>query len=86
MKVDVLHAPGCAKCSRELDGLRTAALAQDSTVQWRELNIVNAIDYAVTLGVLKPPAVAIDGELVFAKLPSPDALVAAMRERRLAAS
>lgn len=86
MKIDVLHTHGCAKCSRELDGLRAAALALDPTVQWRELDIVNAIDYAVALGVLKPPAVAIDGELVFAKLPTPDALAAAMGERRQTAS
>lgn len=85
MKIEVLHAPGCARCSRELDGLRAAALALDPTVQWCELDIVDAIDYAVTLGVLKSPAVAIDGELAFAKLPSPDALAAAMRERRRAA-
>jgi hypothetical protein len=51
-------------------------------VQWHEINIVDAIDYAVALGVLKTPAVAIDGELVFAKLPLPDTLSAAMRERR----
>lgn len=84
MKIEVLHAPGCARCSRELEGLRAAALALDSTVQWREINVVDAIDYAVALGVLKTPAVAIDGELVFAKLPSPATLAAAMRERRQA--
>ena len=43
------------------------------------------LDYAVELGVLKPPAVAIDGELVFPSLPTPDALVAAMRKRLNAA-
>ncbi|MBN8507030.1 MAG: thioredoxin family protein [Burkholderiales bacterium] len=84
MKIEVLHAPGCVRCSRELAGLRAAALALDPTVQWREINIVEAIDYAVALGVLKPPAVAIDGELVFSKLPLPDALATAMRDRRRA--
>jgi predicted thioredoxin/glutaredoxin len=82
MKIEVLHAPGCVRCARELAGLRAAALALDPTVQRHEINIVDAIDYAVALGVLKTPAVAIDGELVFAKLPLPDTLSAAMRERR----
>jgi thioredoxin 1 len=82
MKIDVLNARGCAKCTRELAVLRMAALAQDPTVEWREIDIVTAIDYAVDLGILKPPAVAIDGKLVFSALPSPDTLAAAIRERR----
>ncbi len=81
MKVDVLHAGGCTKCQRELPALRVAAQAVDPRVEWRELDIVQEIDYAVELGVLRPPAVAIDSELVFHSLPSADALAAAMRAR-----
>jgi thioredoxin 1 len=81
MKIDVLRSTGCAKCLRELSDLRAAARSVHPAVQWSELDIVQAIDYAVELGVLKPPAVAIDGELVFASLPNPDALAAAMRSR-----
>lgn len=82
MKVEVLHSGGCAKCQRELPGLRAAARAVDPGVDWRELDIVKAIDYAVELGVLKPPAVAIDGKLVFPSLPRPDVLASAMRARQ----
>lgn len=81
MKVEVLHSGSCAKCQRELLGLRAAAHAVDPGVDWRELDIVQAIDYAVELGVMKPPAVAIDGELTFPSLPTADALAAAMRAR-----
>lgn len=81
MKVEVLQASGCAQCLRELGALRAAAGQADSTVDWIELDIVEALDYAVELGVLKAPAVAIDGELVFTSLPTPDALAAAMRKR-----
>ena len=81
MKIDVLQSPGCAKCLREMSALRAAAQAVAPGVEWRELDILQAIDYAVELGVLKPPAVAIDGELVFPSLPSPEALTAAMRSR-----
>ena len=86
MKVEILHATGCAKCFRELDSLRAAARQVDPAVEWREIDILQAIDYAVELGVLKPPAVAIDGELVFLSLPTSAALDAAMRERRKAES
>lgn len=81
MKVEVLHSGSCAKCQQELAGLRAAAQAVDPEVDWRELNIVQAIDCAVELGVMKPPAVAIDGELAFPLLPTADALAAAMRAR-----
>lgn len=82
MKVEVLHAIGCEKCLRELDSLRSAARQADPAVEWKEIDILAAIDYAVELGVLRSPAVAIDGALVFASLPTPDALAAAIRERR----
>lgn len=81
MKIDLLQSSGCAKCLREISALRTAARAVDPVVEWREFDILQAIDYAVELGVLKPPAVAIDGELVFPSLPTPEALAAAMRSR-----
>lgn len=81
MKIDVLQSTGCAKCLREMPELRAAAQAVDPGVEWHELDILQAIDYAVELGVLRPPAVAIDGELVFPSLPSAEALTAAMRAR-----
>lgn len=84
MKVEVLRSGGCAKCQRELPGLRAAALTVDPGVDWRELDIVQAIDYAVALGVLRPPALAIDGELVFSALPTPRVLAAAMQARSAA--
>ena len=85
MKVEVLHAPGCTRCLRELDGLRAAARQADPDLDWSEIDILQALDYAVELGVLKPPAVAIDGELAFVSLPSADALAAALRKRLAAA-
>ena len=81
MKVEVLYATGCARCLRQLDGLRAAARQSDPSVEWKELNILGALDYAVELGVLRPPALAIDGELAFPSLPTPSALVDAMRKR-----
>lgn len=82
MKIEVLHASGCASCRQELATLRQAAVDVDPAVDWHEVDILQAIDYAVELGVLKPPAVAIDGELVFPKLPQPEQLAAAIRARR----
>lgn len=38
-------------------------------VTWRDINLLDELDYAVELGVLTPPSIAIDGELVFPSLP-----------------
>jgi len=80
MKVDVLHAGGCVKCRRVMPGLRAAAQV-DPGVEWRELDVASVIDYAVELGALAVPAVAIEGALVFRSLPTAEALRAAMRTR-----
>lgn len=85
MKVEILYAPGCSKCTRELPALRAAAAAVVTELDWQEIDIAQAIDYAVELGVMKPPAVAINGKLAFTALPSADALLSAMR-RHMGAS
>ncbi len=51
--------------------------------QWREIDPVEELDYAVELGVLTLPAVAIDGKLVFSSLPTAEQLVAAVRKNRI---
>ena len=81
MKVELLYATGYPICLRGRDALKAAALNADPDLDWRELDIVEALDNAVELGVLKPPALASDGELVFSALPTPAALVAALRQR-----
>jgi len=43
--------------------------------------VLDELDRAVELGVLTLPAIAIDGELVFAKLPSPEAFVRELMRR-----
>lgn len=71
MKVELIYAPGCSECMTDKIGLRSAAEAAVASVEWTEVNVLDALDYAVELGVLTLPALAIDGALVFAALPTP---------------
>ncbi len=71
MKVELIYAAGCAECMTARAGLRCAAEAVVAGVEWTEINVLDALDYAVELGVLTLPALAIDGSLVFAALPTP---------------
>ena len=82
IKVEAFSSPGCAKCAKARDTLRAIIdeLGQDR-VSWRDVNILEELDYAVELGVFSPPAIAIDGELVFPALPSPRRLRAELVRR-----
>ena len=75
MTVEVFSTPGCRQCARARDALQSVveAFGQDK-VSWREVNVLEEIDYAVGLGVVVPPSIAIDGDLVFPTLPTANKL------------
>jgi len=79
--VELLHIPGCVRCTGSREALREAAqaVAGDELI-WRDLDVIEHMDYAVTLGVLTLPAVAINGHLVFSSLPTPDQLRRALSD------
>ena len=70
MKIELFYTPGCEKCASARDELKAAAEQAVPDVTWRELNALDDLDYAVELGVVTLPAIAIDGELVFSSLPT----------------
>ena len=75
VKVEVFSSPGCGKCTQAKNMLNTIVEEMgQGRITWREVNILEEIDYAVELGVMSSPAIAIDGRLVFSSLPSADKL------------
>ena len=70
MKVELFYTPGCEKCSDSKEELRAAATELVPNLVWRELNVLDELDYAVEVGILTLPAIAIDGEVVFSSLPT----------------
>ncbi len=60
VNVDVFSSPGCGKCGHAKDILRELVeeLGEEK-VSWRDVNILEDIDYAVELGVLSTPSIAI---------------------------
>lgn len=80
VKIEVIAAPGCKNCAArqsELRDLAVSVLGEDNLV-WREVNVLEELDYAVALGVLSMPAIAVNGELRFASLPTGDQFRAAL--------
>lgn len=80
--VEVLTASGCGRCQK-IKALAKAVIAElnDDRVRYKEINVVDEIDYAVSLGVMSTPAIALDGELVFAAPPSKAKLRQAILDR-----
>ena len=70
-KIEVFTAPGCGKCGKAKHVLKEVVDEMgDDLFEWREVNILQEMDYAIELGVLSTPAIAIQGKLVFTALPS----------------
>ena len=84
IEVEVFSSPGCGKCARAKALLSTIAqeLGVDR-IHWREVDILAEMDYAVELGIMSTPAIAIDGKLVYTSLPSVKKLRAELSKRLL---
>ena len=82
IQVEVFSSPGCNRCGQVFDVLQT--ITRDfgtGGIEWRKVNVLEELDYAVGLGVLSMPAIAIDGELVFKSHPSAKKLRDALETR-----
>lgn len=74
MRIDLFYTPGCKECVAKKEALKVTAKNLVPDLLWREMNVLDEIDYAVELGVLTLPAIAIDGEVVFPSLPTSEQL------------
>ena len=82
IKVELFAAPGCNRCAKARKELqRIVETFGDDRIAWRAVEVLDEIDYAVAIGVLATPAIAIDGELVFTALPSRKQLCRVLKER-----
>ena len=81
MKVEMFYPPGCSECVVAHARLRTTAQEAVKNLVWRELNVLDELDYAVELGVLTLPSIAVDGKLIFTSMPTVAQLRTALIER-----
>lgn len=81
MKIELFYTPGCSECIAARDGLQKAARETIKNLEWCELNVLDELDYAVELGVLTLPSIAVDGKLVFTSMPTATQLREALIER-----
>lgn len=82
--IEVITAPGCDKCAGaqgELRAVAASVLGAEHLI-WREIDVLEELDYALTLGVLTMPAIAVNGELRFSSLPTAAEFRLALNELR----
>ena len=60
MKIEIFAASGCKSCAAAGDALKNVAATVSSNVAWRMVNVLDELDYAVDLGVLSLPSVAVE--------------------------
>lgn len=81
MRVELFQTAGCKSCAGARENLRSVAAQAVPGVVWRDVDAMNELDYAVEVGVMSLPALAIDGELVFSSLPTPAQLTQELQRR-----
>lgn len=75
IKVEMFSVPGCSKCAAVKEALKSVVQdVGEDKVAWRDVDILEEMDYATELGLMSSGGIAIDGKLVFARLPSADKL------------
>ncbi|MEO1889880.1 MAG: thioredoxin family protein [Cycloclasticus sp.] len=79
--IELFTSPNCSNCAETITDLQEITNALNG-VQWREVNIIEELDYAVELGVLSSPSIAINGQLVFTGVPSAKTLLATIKHAK----
>ncbi|RLA33002.1 MAG: glutaredoxin [Gammaproteobacteria bacterium] len=70
IQIEVFSSPDCDRCSKVFDIVTAVVRDYGDDVAWRNVNVIAELDYAVELGVISMPSIAIDGDLVFTSHPS----------------
>lgn len=69
--IELFSASTCQRCGDAKKRIQSLVKQLgDDRVEYRELDVLEQLDYAVSLGILSTPSIAINGELVFSAMPS----------------
>ncbi len=82
IRLELFSTSTCNRCAKAKQRLQAmVGNFDEGTIVYREIDVLEELDYAVSLGVLTTPSIAIDGELAFSAIPSEKKLRAALNER-----
>lgn len=69
--IELFSANACNRCDKAKQCIKAVVdeFGED-IILYREYDVLEKLDYAVSLGILATPAIAINSELVFSGMPS----------------
>ena len=80
--IELISASVCNRCWDARKRLQSLVEElDDDRIQYREIDVLDELDYAVSLGVLTTPAIAINGELLYSSVPSKKRLEGELKRR-----
>ena len=80
--IELFSASACNRCARAKQRLEAMVNEFDEgAIAYRGVDVLEELDYAVSMGVLRTPSIAIDGEVVFTAIPSKKKLRAEIDKR-----
>ncbi len=82
ISIELFSTSACNRCAQAKQRLHKLVMEiGEETIAYREVDVLEELDYAVSLGVLTTPCIAFDGELVFTAMPSEKTLRAEIDKR-----
>jgi len=71
LTIELISTFSCQRCHKAQQKLKNILSTINSTeIEYKEVNVLKQLDYAVSLGVLTTPAIAVNGKLRFRSIPS----------------
>lgn len=69
--IELISTFTCNRCEKaKIEVKKMIEQLNNDSIIYQEVNVLEQLDYVVKLGVLKTPAITINGELVFRSMPS----------------
>jgi len=70
IKIELFSSNFCDRCEKAKQRIQEMLdQFSDDAIVYRELDVLEHLDYAVSLGVLTTPTIVINGELAFTGMP-----------------
>ena len=74
LKLELFSSPACGKCGQVKKKLQKIADQSEGAIEFTVVNILQEMDYALKLGVLSTPAIAVNGKTAAFGLPDMEEL------------
>jgi len=73
--IEIFSSNFCKRCETAKQEIKKLVNSvENNTIRYREVDVVEELDSAVSLGILNTPSIVINGQLIFTSTPTQEAL------------